>query len=351
MRGTCYVYEKNGYIDNARWLDHPFAPPNARLGDDLKFIYYGESDDFQRRKLGHGESKLLAITRGEHAENALRTLFRDYAPRALSGRRLDQSRVYVHDDIYAAVAYLLMVRMAVPSDEFEKDLPKDCRLESFLQNKDMDYILAHVAKSSLFWRDGIRRLDTPHSMRDKLDVIRTDPDEMKIDVGFYLVGQFPILIRAVLGDEFCDPLTSLYANSRHMFATTCYTKDDDGLKWTSPWGPKVFLNPDTPQREPAFIRLAAEVRSGNTTEAVVYNIPNSLGAKYYRDSLGPLVSAIYFPYGRDDMRVSVTYGLEDGTSNPEGCHCFLYIGPDPRRFLRIFSSYHNGGHGYEVYRS
>lgn len=138
--------------------------------------------------------------------------------------------------------------------------------------------------------------------------------------------------RLVLGGIDLDPATSKAANDKFIRAAQIFTLADNGLK--HPWHGRVWMNP--PYSQPAVEqfceKLAASVKAGNVTAAVVL-VNNATETGWFR-SLADVASAICFPTGR----VRFWCPGKDSATPLQG-QAVLYVGPEAARFCEVFQPF------------
>jgi phage N-6-adenine-methyltransferase len=133
--------------------------------------------------------------------------------------------------------------------------------------------------------------------------------------------------REVLGQIDLDP-ASCDTAQKTVKAKTYYTAEDDGL--TKKWNGKIWLNPPFGK---GLIDKFINKAVAEAKEAIILT-HNATDTKWFQ-SLAGVASAMCFTAGR----INFYADREDNNSSPLQGQCFIYIGKDKNRFIKVFSPF------------
>jgi DNA N-6-adenine-methyltransferase (Dam) len=139
-------------------------------------------------------------------------------------------------------------------------------------------------------------------------------------------------VRKVFGTIDLDPASSKLAQTI-IRAKTYYTKDDDGL--TKEWFGSVFLNP--PYRHPIIDRfvekLLYEMKLGHVKQAILLVHPKT-DTKWFADAAHAAPDICFTK--------RIPFWNHEGKANCAPCgQAFLYFGPRPKLFKKVFKRFYN----------
>lgn len=134
------------------------------------------------------------------------------------------------------------------------------------------------------------------------------------------------LVRHVMGGIDVDPASNLEAQTL-VQAGTFYTVETDGL--AHEWPGRAFVNPPYSNVAPFVAKLLAEFDAGRTTEAIVL-VNARTGAGWFQS----LAARAW----RCELRQRVKFWRPERPEGSAGrsCSVAFYVGPNVRRFTRIF---------------
>lgn len=136
-------------------------------------------------------------------------------------------------------------------------------------------------------------------------------------------------VREVLGEIDLDPASCGEANQT-VRANKFYSQENDGLLY--PWMGKVFLNPPYGTDGPPFVKkLNKEYENGNVTEAILLVNSRATDAEWFQPLYDGLICFT-------DHRIDFDSLEEKSTSSTHGS-CFVYFGPNKKKFAEIFSQF------------
>lgn len=141
-------------------------------------------------------------------------------------------------------------------------------------------------------------------------------------------------VREVMGEIDLDPATCELAN-QIVRAKYTYTIDDDGIK--QDWYGHVFLNPPYGHEEGEgsnqarwSAKLISEYKLGRVEEAILL-VSAVTGNQWFAPLWDYLICFT-------DHRIRF-YNVDGEFSQPTQSNAFIYMGPNPQKFTRIFSQF------------
>ena len=149
-----------------------------------------------------------------------------------------------------------------------------------------------------------------------------------MQVEWYTPYKIIDLVKEVLGSIDIDPASNDIAQ-KWINAKIIYTKDTNGLD--KPWKGKVWINPpyDTPTLRKFTKKFLEEYENGNMVEGIMltnsgtdtqFNIPLQQGLQAYTNG-----------------RISFLSPSEQEIGKPSRGQLFTYLGPNPEKFIEVFT--------------
>jgi ParB family chromosome partitioning protein len=144
---------------------------------------------------------------------------------------------------------------------------------------------------------------------------------------WYTPQKYIDLAFEVMGNIDLDPASTEEAN-RVIQASKYFNKDQDGLK--QEWYGRVWMNPPyaQPLIEDFCKKLISEIKSKNTTEAIVL-VNNATETQWFQN-LCQLAQSICFPKGR------VKFWSPTSISAPLQGQVIIYFGDNKDKFAKVF---------------
>jgi phage N-6-adenine-methyltransferase len=144
---------------------------------------------------------------------------------------------------------------------------------------------------------------------------------------WYTPEVFAEAARTVLGQIDLDPASCEEANAT-IRAARYYTEADNGL--SLPWKGTIWLNPPYSGQAGAFVTRLAECHAaGEVTAGIALITALTTDTNWFRQLWD---HTLCFTYGR------IQFNGEGGSSNTAGS-VFIYLGPDPGLFQRVFEQF------------
>jgi hypothetical protein len=153
-------------------------------------------------------------------------------------------------------------------------------------------------------------------------------------VEWYTPARYIEAARKALGKIDLDPASSAQANET-VKATEFFTREQDGLE--REWKGRAFLNPPYGKSQDhgsfagAFCDKAiAEYESGNLDACII--LVNSVHSQQWQARLFDFVICFV------DHRIQFVAADGEENKNPTFPNMFVYLGPDAKRFARVFGT-------------
>lgn len=176
--------------------------------------------------------------------------------------------------------------------------------------------------------------DIPDSPHDSFDDW-TPPNTLHSSESqeWYTPNEYVDAVREVLGGIDLDPASCEIAN-RTVKATHYYTLEDDGLE--RPWYGRVFLNPP-------YGKTGGDSNQGKWSDMLIWHYEHGevdegillVNATPSNKWFAPLWD---YPICFVDHRIKF-YNATDEPSQPTHSNCFVYLGPNPERFAKVFNRF------------
>jgi len=207
----------------------------------------------------------------------------------------------------------------LPWLENNTDVPQPTAWRYMELSKHKNWIIANYSSLNNLTMDGALKL-----LKGGTPMLQSMSNE------WYTPSEYLDAVREVMGNIDLDP-ASCYEANKTVGALRYYTEEDDGL--SQPWYGRVFLNPPYGKLTSEFATKLYEEFDSTVSEAIMLVNSRATDADWFQPCFEGVICFT-------DHRIDFDAPSEKVSSSTHGS-CFVYFGPNERRFAEVFSRFGN----------